>query len=250
MARGPEGASAVDGTRPAWECTGCGAAGSTGLPAQASQASSGSSVSQPGNCCRRLAARRIRARRGAPARLSGRALSRLPASISFSSCGRWPSAAGRWLRALSVRVSQRRAGGRASAGTSFKPQARKPTWLSAGQSPSTGGRCWKRLPEQNSTFSRRRRPKSSGSVVSAWPLRSSTSRLSARPSTSRGSSVRRPSGPLPRRSRVAPARSPRRRACRLSSAIGSVRVNRPAAAAPARVGGTGARPSGSPPAGG
>ena len=113
---------------------------------------------------------------------------------------------------LSVRVSQRSFGGNASAGISRRPVPRKPIWLSDAQSPSAGGKRSKRFPEQNRTRSRLSRPMSSGRRSSPQPLTSRTSRVSARPKTSRGTSPM-PSG---KRSSRAPARSPRRSAASVS----------------------------------
>ena len=191
-------------------CSG-GTAQPSGLPASASHDRRGRRSSQSGSRSKRLAEMRSSSSRCAPASPSGRACSRLPASMSFCRRGRSPTAPGRVSMALSVRISQRRAGGSAAAGTRVMRQALKPTISSAGQSPSTSGNVVKGLSEAKMTLSRCSRGNHAGSVVRRLPLRLSTSSESARPSTSAGSSVR----PQERSRRVAPARSPRRSCSRV-----------------------------------
>lgn len=88
-----------------------------GLPASASQDRRGSSVSHPGTWVKRLADRRSNSSRCAACRLSGKAVSRLPASISFCSAGHWPKRSGKLPSALSVKINQRKAAGSAAGGT-------------------------------------------------------------------------------------------------------------------------------------
>jgi hypothetical protein len=121
------------------------------LPANANHERRGSSVSQPGTRARRLADARSNSSLCAACKLSGSAVSWLPASISFCKAGRWPSSVGKWSMALSVSVSQRKAGGSEAAGTWVMRLALKPTMCKAGQSPSTSGSAVKSLSEANST---------------------------------------------------------------------------------------------------
>ncbi|CRX29317.1 hypothetical protein PAERUG_P54_1_London_24_VIM_2_04_13_05794 [Pseudomonas aeruginosa] len=83
--------------------------------------------------------------------------------------------------------------------------------LSAGQSPTAAGNSSKSLAEQNSTLRRCSRPRSSGRLSRALPLRLSTSRESASSKISRGNSRR----PQDRSRRVAPASSPLRSCCKV-----------------------------------
>ncbi len=124
----------------------------------------------------------------------GKASRRLPASISFCN-GRRPSSSGSVAIRLSVRISQRSAGGRAAAGTRSMRLDLKPTMLSAGQSPTAAGNSSKSLAEQNSTLRRCSRPRSSGRLSRALPLRLSTSRESASSKISRGTRAGRRTGP-------------------------------------------------------
>ena len=88
-----------------------------GLPARASQFSRGSVNSQSGNDSNALADKRANARLRQAAMVSGSALRRLPANASFSSAAQWPRLSGNCAMRLSVRISQRKVGGRLPAGT-------------------------------------------------------------------------------------------------------------------------------------
>jgi hypothetical protein len=190
---------------------GWGRAQPSGVPESASQLRRGNSVSQPGSCGNWLADRRSSSSRCASARPGGRSCSRLPASISFCRAGRRPSSGGKPVMALSVRISQRSAGGRAAPGTSEMRQALKPTTCSAAQSPSTPDRRVKGLSEQKITLSRCRRGRSCGRLSSWLPERLSTSNVSARSNTS-GGRVR---SPQDRSRRRVPASAPLRSCSRV-----------------------------------
>ena len=138
---------------------------------------------------------------GACRRLSGSAASRLPASISFCSRGRWPSASGKVAMALSVRINQRSGCGSASAGTWAMALALKPTISSAGHSPSTRGSSVNRLLDAKRMRSRLKRCKSGDSSDNALPDTSSSSSVSAWSNTARGNTVR--PWPFRRSSRMA-----------------------------------------------
>ena len=151
-----------------------------GLPAQASQLRRGNSCSHAGSAGRRLAEMRNSSSFVQRASESGKAVSRLPANISFCSCVQLPSSSGSASMALSVSVSQRSLGGKACAGTLRIRLALKPIMLSSGQEPSTAGNEVNRLSEQNTMRSLCRRGRSSGNDDRALPDKSRISSVSAR----------------------------------------------------------------------
>ncbi|KWV85119.1 hypothetical protein PFLmoz3_05267 [Pseudomonas fluorescens] len=138
------------------------------------------------------------------ARLGGRSVNWLPASISFCSKGRSPSSSGNWLMQLSVRISQRNCGGRAAAATWLIWLALKPIMLSLAHWPRHCGSSVKALSEQNSTRRFVRRCRSSGRLLRALPVRLRISSESASSKISRGNSV----SPQARSRRVTPANWP------------------------------------------
>ncbi len=182
------------------------ASAASGLPAKASQLRRGIVSSQSGRAGSSLAARRSSSRFWQRASSGGSVRNRLPASISFCSCGQFPISGGNASSLLSVRISQRRRGGSAAPGSSRMWLALKPTISRFGHWPSTSGTRVNWLSEANRIRSRCRRAKSVGNACRALPERLRISSVSASSKISGGNSVR----PSAKSRRVAPASSPAR----------------------------------------
>ncbi|MNE51449.1 hypothetical protein D3C80_1460780 [compost metagenome] len=124
------------------------------------------------------------------ARVSGKAVKRLPESISFCRASHWPSSSGSRSITLSVRINQRSPAGSDAAGTVAIRLALKPAMVSAGQRPSTSGSSVKLFSEQKRMRSLLNSASESGSRLNWLPVRSSTSSVSLRLRISGGNTLR------------------------------------------------------------